>query len=121
MTANAKRACLGVSAFYQDSAAALVADGDIIAASQEERFSRVKHDGRLPVAAIADCLTQSGLRARDIDIVATWTTARSRRPLTQRHMDIAASIQVVTEDIVIRMAQTTRTLTGLPHFIYSLF
>lgn len=67
---SARLACLGVSAFHHDSAAALVTDGDIIAAAQEERFWRVKHDARLAVAAIAGCLTQGGVRARDIDIVA---------------------------------------------------
>ena len=45
-------AVLGISAFYHDSAAALVVDGDIVAAAQEERFSRKKHDERFPVHAI---------------------------------------------------------------------
>jgi carbamoyltransferase len=54
---------LGISAFYHDSAAALVRDGQIIAAAQEERFSRVKHDARFPQHAIAYCLAAAGMRA----------------------------------------------------------
>ena len=60
---------LGVSAFYHDSAAALVVDGEIIAAAQEERFSRVKHDARFPASAIRYCLDASGLTLTDIDHV----------------------------------------------------
>ena len=63
---------LGVSAFYHDSAAALVEDGRITAAAQEERFSRRKHDARFPRAAIAHCLEQSGIQLRDVDHVAFY-------------------------------------------------
>ena len=62
-------AVLGISAFYHDSAAALVVDGDIVAAAQEERFSRKKHDERFPVHAIRYCLEHAGLRAEEIDYV----------------------------------------------------
>jgi len=60
---------LGVSAFYHDSAAALVADGRIVAAAQEERFSRKKHDARFPVHAVRYCLQEAGLGLGDIDRV----------------------------------------------------
>src|SRR6186713_3380086 len=60
---------LGISAFYHDSAAALVVDGKIVAAAQEERFSREKHDSRFPVRAIEYCLAEAGLRPEDIDFV----------------------------------------------------
>lgn len=60
---------LGISALYHDSAAALVVDGNIIAAAQEERFTRVKHDCSLPVQAIGYCLKEAGLQGKDIDIV----------------------------------------------------
>ncbi len=60
---------LGISAFYHDSAAALVIDGRIVAAAQEERFSRVKHDHRFPVNAIDYCLGAGGLTARELDYV----------------------------------------------------
>lgn len=62
-------AILGISAFYHDSAAALIVDGKIVAAAQEERFSRKKHDHRFPVNAIAYCLAEAGLAARDLDYV----------------------------------------------------
>ena len=60
---------LGISAFYHDSAAALLVDGDIVAAAQEERFTRTKFDPDFPVNAIAYCLQQAGCRLSDIDHV----------------------------------------------------
>jgi carbamoyltransferase len=58
---------LGVSAFYHDSAAALVEDGRIVAAAQEERFTRKKHDSGYPANAIAYCLREAGIGADEID------------------------------------------------------
>jgi len=60
---------LGISAFFHDSAAALVTDGEIVAAAQEERFSRRKHDDRNPAQAIAYCLAEAGIKAADLDTV----------------------------------------------------
>ncbi len=60
---------LGISAFYHDSAAALVRDGEIVAAAQEERFSRKKHDERFPANAADFCLTEAGIKAGDLDAV----------------------------------------------------
>ena len=60
---------LGISAFYHDSAAALVRDGEIIAAAQEERFTRKKHDSRFPAHAVEYCLAQAGARLSDLDYV----------------------------------------------------
>ncbi len=60
---------LGLSAFYHDSAAALVRDGDIVAAAQEERFTRKKHDEAFPEHAIAYCLEEAGIGASDLDYV----------------------------------------------------
>ena len=60
---------LGISAFYHDSAAALVEDGHIIAAAQEERFSRKKHDARFPADALAYCLREGGISLGDVDEV----------------------------------------------------
>lgn len=62
-------AILGISAFYHDSAAALVIDGEIIAAAQEERFSRQKHDERFPGAAIRFCLDSAGIKPETLDYV----------------------------------------------------
>lgn len=63
------KSILGISAFYHDSAAALVVDGKIIAAAQEERFTRVKHDHEFPVNAIKYCLAEGGLTADKLDAV----------------------------------------------------
>lgn len=60
---------LGISAFYHDSAACLIQDGRIIAAAQEERFSRKRHDQEFPVNAIAYCLKTGGIGAADLDFV----------------------------------------------------
>jgi len=60
---------LGISAFYHDSAAALLLDGRISVAAQEERFSRKKHDSRFPKNAIAFCLSEGGIRLADVDFV----------------------------------------------------
>jgi len=60
---------LGVSAFYHDSAAALIHDGQIVAAAQEERFSRKKHDERFPSGATEFCLAAAGLKSNDLDLV----------------------------------------------------
>ena len=60
---------LGVSAFYHDSAAALVEDGHIVAAAQEERFTRNKHDASYPARAMAWCIGRAGLQPRDLDRV----------------------------------------------------
>jgi carbamoyltransferase len=71
-------AILGVSAFYHDSAAALVRDGRIVAAAQEERFTRIKHDHAFPGHAVAYCLREAGLSPADLDYVAFYD-----KPLTK--------------------------------------
>ena len=63
---------LGISAFYHDSAAALIRDGDIIAAAQEERFTRKKHDADFPIQAVRYCLAEAGLGKDDLDAVAFY-------------------------------------------------
>ena len=60
---------LGISAFYHDSAACLVRDGAIVAAAQEERFSRIKHDPNFPARAVAYCLREGGIEAKDLHCV----------------------------------------------------
>lgn len=60
---------LGISAYYHDSAACLVQDGRIVAAAQEERFTRKKHDYRFPSHAVDFCLETGGIRASDLDLV----------------------------------------------------
>ncbi len=63
---------LGISAFYHDSAACLVRDGDIIAAVQEERFTRKKHDFNFPSNAIQYCLKEAGISSKDLNFVAFY-------------------------------------------------
>src|SRR5262252_7718542 len=80
---------LGISAFYHDSAAALVENGRIVAAAQEERFTRKKYDDRYPANAIAFCLAQAGIRLIDIDYVAFYD-----KPLLKFHLLIATYLAV---------------------------
>jgi carbamoyltransferase len=63
---------LGISAYYHDSAVALVKDGLILAAAQEERFTRIKHDHSFPSKSVACCLKQAGIGAADLDYVAFY-------------------------------------------------
>ncbi len=60
---------MGLSAYYHDSAAALIQDGQILAAAQEERFTRRKHDARFPTNAIGHCLNDAGISPNEIDYV----------------------------------------------------
>ena len=60
---------LGISAFYHDAAAALVRDGQIVAAAQEERFTRKKHDAQFPVQAIEYCLKEADIGPDQLDYV----------------------------------------------------
>src|SRR6266851_6968840 len=66
------RSILGISAFYHDSAACLVQEGRIVAAAQEERFTRKKHDPSFPRQASDYCLREGGTRAADLDLVAFY-------------------------------------------------
>jgi carbamoyltransferase len=63
---------LGISAFYHDAAAALIVDGEIVAAAQEERFTRKKHDESYPKNSVQYCLKYAGLNAADLDYVAFY-------------------------------------------------
>jgi carbamoyltransferase len=65
-------AVLGISAYYHDSAACLVVDGQIVAAAQEERFTRKKHDAAFPTRAVAYCLEEAGLTLADLNYVAFY-------------------------------------------------
>ena len=60
---------LGISAYYHDAAAALVVDGRVVAAAQEERFTRIKHDARFPRHAAVFCLKHAGLTLSDLERV----------------------------------------------------
>ena len=72
---------LGISSFYHDSAAALVIDGEIAAAAQEERFTRKKHDPAFPTEAVDYCLREAGITKGDLDFVAVFHSAADGRLL----------------------------------------
>src|SRR6185312_7938222 len=63
---------LGISAFYHDSAAALIEDGALVGAAQEERFTRKKHDSGFPQNAVQYCLDTAGIKLADVDYVAFY-------------------------------------------------
>ena len=63
---------LGISAYYHDSAACIIKDGKILAAAQEERFTRKKHDQSFPINAINYCLMESGIESYNLDLVAFY-------------------------------------------------
>jgi carbamoyltransferase len=71
---------LGLSCYYHDAAAALVVDGQVVAAAEEERFTRVKHDNRFPAESIRFCLEQAGISVHDLDGVAFY-----EKPLSKFH------------------------------------
>ena len=69
MTKSPNKNILGISAYYHDAAAALLRDGEIVAAAQEERFTRKKHDASFPRHAIEYCLEESGLNIAQLDSI----------------------------------------------------
>ena len=69
---------VGISAYYHDSACCLLQDGRLVAAAEEERFSRVKHDRRLPINSFRFCLEQGRLGIRDVDCVAYYELPREK-------------------------------------------
>ena len=79
---------LGLSCYYHDSAAALIEDGHIVAAAQEERFTRIKGDASFPHHAVACCLNAAGISERDIDHIVFYENpiAKFERLLTTYHL-----------------------------------
>ncbi len=69
---NGPQHIIGISAFYHDSAACLLRGGEIIAAAQEERFTRKKHDAGFPINAIEYCLAEAGIKTKNIDLLAFY-------------------------------------------------
>lgn len=90
---------LGISALYHDAAASIVIDGEIIAAAQEERFTRIKHDLRMPVNAIQYCLKEARIEKENIDIVVFYDN-----PLytLDRYVKNVAAVGDDTKDVVER-------------------
>jgi carbamoyltransferase len=85
---------LGISAFYHDSAAALVRDGDIVAAAQEERFSRRKGDESFPLHAVRYCLQEAGIAIRDVDYVVFYD-----KPLVKFDRILASYLHTVPRGV----------------------
>ncbi|HEX8145209.1 MAG TPA: carbamoyltransferase [Pyrinomonadaceae bacterium] len=83
---------LGISAYYHDSAACLVRDGEIVAAAQEERFSRKKHDHRFPAAAVEFCLRQAHIEGDAVDLIAFYDKPLLKfERLLETYLDYAPS------------------------------
>jgi carbamoyltransferase len=96
---------LGISAFFHDAAAALLVDGQIVAAAQEERFSRVKHDERFPNGAIEFCLQKAGCRAEDVDFVAFY-----EKPLLKFDRLLESSLAYAPRGLPVFLAAMPRWL-----------
>ena len=77
---------IGVSAYYHDSAAALLVDGEIAAAAQEERFTRKKHDAQFPTNALRYCLDVAGCRLGEIDNVVFYEKPFLKFEPSSRHI-----------------------------------
>ena len=83
---------LGISAYYHDSAACIVRDGEIIAAAQEERFTRKKHDHRFPANAVDFCLDYAGIKGDQVDLVAFYDKPLLKfERLLETYLDYAPS------------------------------
>ncbi len=83
---------LGISAYYHDSAACLIKDGEIVAAAQEERFSRKKHDHRFPAAAVEYCLREARITPEEVDLVAFYDKPLLKfERLLETYIDFAPS------------------------------
>src|SRR6266704_7168677 len=83
---------LGISAYYHDSAACIVRDGEIIAAAQEERFTRKKHDHRFPANAVNFCLDYAGIKGDQVDLVAFYDKPLLKfERLLETYLDYAPS------------------------------
>jgi carbamoyltransferase len=81
---------LGISCFYHDAAAALLRDGELVAASEEERFSRKKHDAGFPKLAIRFCLEEAGISLNDLDYVVFY-----EKPFVKFERILTTALQVV--------------------------
>jgi carbamoyltransferase len=88
---------LGISGLYHDSASALIRDGKIVAAAQEERFTRIKHDAHMPVNAIRYCLNEAGISGQEVDAVVYYD-----QPLLtlERFMNNALSLGERAGDLI---------------------
>jgi carbamoyltransferase len=105
---------IGISAHFHDAACCLLKDGALIAAAEEERFSRAKHDPRIPGAAFRYCLMQGGLQITDIDAVAYYETPvkKAARQLWTQAIAPGASVQMLNRIDPSRAEYEIRELLG---------
>ena len=98
---------LGISAFFHDSAAAIVRDGRVIAAAQEERFSRVKNDAAFPIKAIAFCLEYAGVTLDELDALVFYDKPllKLERILESYHADAPAGLRSFLKSMPVWMKQ----------------
>ena len=112
---------LGISAFYHDSAAAIVVDGQVIAAAQEERFSRVKHDASFPAQAVEFCLQQAGLSVAELDHVVFYEKPFKKferileTHLTQAPFSLRRFCQSMPEWLGSKLFLVRKIQSGLDH------
>jgi carbamoyltransferase len=95
---------LGLSCYYHDAAAAIVVEGRVVAAAEEERFTRVKHDNRFPLAAIRYCLERGGMTAAGLDGVVFY-----EKPITKFHRMVAIARRYPPKDIAAFTERLVRT------------
>jgi carbamoyltransferase len=98
---------LGISAFYHDSAACLVRDGRIVAAAQEERFTRKRHDSSFPEHAIRYCLHEAGITAQEIDYVAFYEKPflKFERLLASYHAEAPRGVRSFLQSMPVWMGE----------------
>src|SRR5262249_55269449 len=103
---------LGLNAFHADSSAALVRDGKLIAAAEEERFHRIKHWAGFPSQAIAYCLSEAGIKLSDVDHIAFNQVSRANllKKLTY------FITQRPNINLVLRRLRNRRSRGGIPAF-----
>ena len=87
---------LGISAYYHDSAAALVQGGDIVAAAQEERFTRKKHDPGFPSHAIGYCLEEAGIVLSDVDYIVFYDKLLYQFEKAEKQSEALKVVQSIT-------------------------
>ena len=102
---------LGISCFYHDSAAALIKNGEILAAAQEERFSRKKHDSGFPLNAIRYCLKSQKIDLRDVESIIYY-----EKPLLtfERLLETYLGVAPVIEPIICIKIEELAILNGTP-------
>ena len=98
---------LGISAYYHDSAAALVVDGEIVAAAQEERFTRKKHDAGFPAKAVEYCLEAAGLTADQLDYIGFYDKPLLKFERSEEHTSELQSRRNLVCRLLLEKKKTT--------------